>query len=78
MTFKIGDRVEMATDSGSPGTIEYVDAEHVRVRWDDGKTGLLYDHRDIIPSLHRLVKLKLKDPNIIHPGKDPDFVFPEE
>ncbi len=56
MKFSIGDRVEMATDGGK-GTIEHTDSEHVRVKWDDGKTGLLYDRRDIIPSTHRLIKL---------------------
>lgn len=54
--FSIGERVEMAS-SDHKGTVEHADAEHVRVKWDDGQIGLLYYDRKMAPSAHRLVKL---------------------
>ncbi len=45
--FLPGDRVEHARTKllSAHGTVEHVDDNHVRVRWDDGQIGLLYfDH----------------------------------
>jgi hypothetical protein len=36
-----------------------------------------YGH-DAADAIRKLKDMPAVDPNIIHPGKDPDFVFPEE
>ena len=36
-----GDRVELVS-ADYKGTVEYADATHVRVKWDEGHVGLLY------------------------------------
>ncbi len=58
---KIGDRVEIITAPTAPhGTVEYVDREYVRVRWDDDQIGLLYYNDRMIPNARYLVKLAPK------------------
>jgi hypothetical protein len=59
MTLVAGDRVELASLNCS-GRVEHVDDEHVRVRWDDGKIGLLYWEPGMIPNAHHLLGLAAK------------------
>lgn len=56
MQLKAKDRVELAS-SQVKGTVEHADAEFVRVRWDDGKTGILKFDRSVAYNAHRLIKL---------------------
>jgi hypothetical protein len=50
---KTTDRVELP-DLTCQWTIEHIDELHVRVRWDDGKVGLLYFDQRMIPNAFRL------------------------
>jgi hypothetical protein len=50
------DRVELAS-LGCTGTVERADAQHVRVKWDDGKVGLLYWDAGMLPNANHLIRL---------------------
>jgi hypothetical protein len=52
----IGDRVEHAI-LGCQGKVEAATAEYVRVRWDDGKVGLLYPDSGMVPQSRWLLHL---------------------
>jgi hypothetical protein len=55
-----GDRVEIAS-VGCKGVVEFGNEEYVRVKWDDGKVGLLYfDDRQISKARH-LLRLAKED-----------------
>lgn len=51
-----GKRVELC-GVGFLGTVEHIDSEHVRVRWDDGKIGLLYFDDRMMPNARYLLPL---------------------
>lgn len=57
--FEIGDRVEhiLCSAPASYGTIEYVADDHVRVRYDDGKIGLLFNGGTTFAQIKHLQKL---------------------
>ena len=59
MHLKPGDRVEHVKSRllSAPGTVEYVDDTHVRVRWDDGQIGLLYRDDHATARVRDLIKL---------------------
>jgi hypothetical protein len=50
---RVNARVELP-NLACQGTIEHIDEVHVRVRWDDGKVGLLYFDQRMIPNAFRL------------------------
>lgn len=52
-----GARCELA-QIGCFGTVEYADAKHVRVRWDDGTVGLLYYDNMMIPNARYLIRAR--------------------
>lgn len=54
--FNKNDRVEHII-LGIKGTIEFATSGHLRVRWDDGKLGLLY-FDDSVPNANLLQKLR--------------------
>lgn len=53
MRFTVGKRVELIQLSCF-GTVEHCDAGHVRVRWDDGRVGLLYFDESMVPNARYL------------------------
>ncbi len=56
MSLSPGDRVEHAL-LDHRGTVEEVGAGYVRVRWEDGQVGLLYDNPGIAPNTKHLLRL---------------------
>lgn len=69
----IGDRVEHARTSvlSAPGTVEYVDSDHVRVKWDDGQVGLLLWDGSTHANARDLIKLAAYRPaDVSRAGKE--------
>lgn len=59
MNLDIGDRVEhILCTSSVNGTVEHAGKGHVRVRWDDGTVGLLYDDQSMVCQARHLIKLR--------------------
>jgi hypothetical protein len=58
LAFIVGDRVEHAL-IGCQGTVEYVapDNSLLRVMWDDGKLGLIYNEGRMLPNVRFLIRL---------------------
>jgi hypothetical protein len=40
------------------GTVDHADHYYVRVKWDDGKVGLLYFDRGMVPDARKLIVLR--------------------
>ena len=59
MKYAVGDRVE-SLSVGCAGTVEHAADDHVRVKWDDGKVGLLYPDDNMLPNSRYLQKLANK------------------
>ena len=53
----LGDRIEH-TLVGCTGTVLETTAEWIKVKWDNGQTGILYDHPEIVPNVKHLLLLK--------------------
>jgi len=59
--FSVGDRVQhLLTKTMHYGTVEHVDHEHVRVRWDDGQIGNLFFDDKTTARVRNLQKLPTK------------------
>ena len=66
--FKVGDFVYLPPFQFS-GVIERSEPDHVLIRWDDGKSGLLYDDPRMVPYIGRLRHAKpIKLPAFLKEG----------
>jgi uncharacterized protein YodC (DUF2158 family) len=57
VSFRVGDRVELAS-VGCAGVVEHADDYHVRVRWDDGRSGVLYYDGSTLANARHLLLLQ--------------------